>query len=317
MAPRVPNIDDALLWAHDPNATEQQLYVAADTLVSWGQLDLADQIIEKLRANPAYGRGLNRLSAASRQLRRSGVLDDLAAFSAEGGEVIDGRHEAFTARYDGETRKAIIVFTGIDPRFWLSLMMLHLFLKRLNTHIIYLTDLRQLIFFDGLETVARGYDGLRDALRGTLDNLGADEVHVMANSAGGFAGLRYAIDLQAKSFLGMSIRTDLSVDSRIPVGGFFKRQGLRDVAPHMLIDLKPELIKSRYPERVVLYSGDGNPVDRPHALHLADLPRVEVNLLPDHVQHDVMAGLLARGQLEDVLRDFVYGAGPSTAGNAP
>ena len=33
---------------------------------------------------------------------------------------------------------------------------------------------------------------------------------IMANSAGGFSGLRYAIDLHAISFLGTSIRTDLS-----------------------------------------------------------------------------------------------------------
>ena len=119
-------------------------------------------------------------------------------------------HEAFTARHEAGSRKVIIVFTGLDPRFWLSLMVLHGFLKRLDTHIIYLNDLRQLIFFDGLETVAKGYGRLLDALLKTVNGLGAEEIHVMGNSAGGFTALRYAADLHAKTFLGTSIRSDLS-----------------------------------------------------------------------------------------------------------
>ncbi len=309
MANQPSSLENALRWASDPSATDRQLYLAADTLISWGKLDLADEVIERLRgtSDPRSAGSLNRLVAASRQLRRSGVLTDLAAMTESGAPLIDGQHEAYTARFAGETRKAIVVFTGVDPRVWLSLMMLHLFLKRLNTHVIYLTDLRRLIFFDGLATVARGYDGLLQALRQTLAELGADEVHVMANSAGGFAGLRYAIDLQAKSFLGLSIRTDLSPNSPIPVGRFFHRPELSELAPQMHIDLKPLLARSPWPERVILYAGDSNPVDRPHALHVASLPNVELTLLPNHIEHDVISALLARGDLETVLRDFVYG----------
>lgn len=303
---KLPTFEDALRWADDPDTPDHRLFVAADTLMSWGQVDRADVLIERLQGSAAAGPRLNRLMAASRQLRRSGVLTDLAAMSSDT-EVIDGRHEAYTARFDGETRKVILVFTGVDPRFWLSLMMLHLFLKRLNTHVIYLTDMRRLIFFDGLATVARGYDGLLEALREAIDELGAEDVHIMANSAGGFAGLRYAMDLQAKSFLGMSIRTDLSTNSEIPVGSFFQRPELRQVAPHMLVDLKPMLRESRWPERVILYSGDENPIDRPHALHLADLPNVDVTLMPDQSDHDVTSRLVAQGEFENVLRDFVYG----------
>jgi hypothetical protein len=310
-----PTLEDALRWAGDPAATDQQALLAADVLISFGQVERADALIAQLQSRPAVAGRLNRLVAASRQLRRSGVLTDLKAMTDAGAPVMDGRHEAYTARYDGETRKAIIVFTGIDPRIWLSLMMLHMFLKRLDTHIIYLTDHRQLIFIDGLETVAPGYDGLRDALAATLDDLGADEVHVLANSAGGFVGLRCAMELKARSFLGLSIRTDLSENSPIPVGEFFRRPYLRRAAPHMMVDLKPMLRASPWPERVILYSGDGNPVDRPHAEHLADLPNVEVNLLPNHVQHDVVSALLIRGDFEAVLRDFVDG--PPGTGTAP
>ncbi|WP_421726227.1 hypothetical protein [Bauldia sp.] len=304
---KLPTLDDALRWAEDPEATDRRRYIAADVLISWGMIDRAEPLLERLSQNPQLTGRLKRLRAAARQLRRSGVLNDLAAMTDAGSELIDGRHEAYTARYDGDSNKVIVVFTGADPRFWLSLMMLHMFLKRLNTHVIYLTDLRRLIFFDGLATVARGYDGLLEALRTAIDGLGANDIHVMANSAGGFAGLRYAMDLQAKSFLGMSIRTDLSIGSPVPVGSFFQRPELRQIAPHMLVDLKPMLQESGWPERIKLYAGDANPVDRPHAMHIADLPNVDVTLLAGQSEHDVTSRLLAQGEFEDVLRDFVYG----------
>src|SRR6202035_1001974 len=109
---------------------------------------------------------------ASRQLRRSGILAEVTALD-QSGIRLDGRHEAYTARCKEGSDKVIIVFTGLGPRFWLSLMVLHGFLKRLRTHVIYLTDLRNLIFFDGLETVAKGYDGLYEALAETVRSLGA------------------------------------------------------------------------------------------------------------------------------------------------
>ncbi len=306
-----PTLADALRWANDPAATDGEKLIAADVLISFGNLDIADALVERLARRPEFAGRLNRLRAASRQLRRSGILTDLKAMTDSGADIMDGRHEAYTARYDGETRKAIIVFTGVDPRIWLSLMMLHMFLKRLNTHVIYLTDHRRLMFLDGLETVAPGYEGLREALKATLADLGADEVHVLANSAGGFTGLRCAIELEAKSFLGLSIRTDLSEGSPIPVGDFFKRPILREVAPHLMVDLKPLLRASPWPERIVLYSGDTNPIDRPHAEHIADLPNVELNFLPNHIQHDIVSALLIRGDLEEVLRDFVEGPRPA------
>jgi pimeloyl-ACP methyl ester carboxylesterase len=312
-----PTLADALTWANDPAASDHQKLIAIDVLISFGNVDLADALIARLQGRPELAGRLNRLIAASRQLRRSGVLDDLRSMTDAGADIMDGRYEAYTARYEGETRKAIVVFTGIDPRIWLSLMMLHMFLKRLNTHVIYLTDHRQLIFIDGLETVAQGYEGLRDALARTLDDLGVEELHVMANSAGGFVGLRAAAELKAKSFLGMSIRTDLSENSPIPVGDFFKRPELRAAAPHLMVDLKPLLRASPWPERIILYSGDGNPIDRPHAEHLADLPNATVNLLPNHALHDVVSALLIRGDLEAVLRDFVYGGAAAPGGAGP
>ena len=300
---KLPTIEDALSVANQADPTDVEAYNAADVLVSWGYLDLADRLLDRLRPHQKYAGPVNRLTAASRQLRRSGILEEVTALDRSGVRI-DGRHEAYTARHQEGSDKVIIVFTGLGPRFWLSLMVLHGFLKRLNTHIIYLTDLRHLIFFDGLETIAKGYHGLYDALAETVRSLGARDVHFMGNSAGGFVALRYAIDLRAKSFLGASIRTDLSPTSQLPIARFFDGAPL-DAFPHMKIDLKPLLAASRWPERVILYCGEDNPVDLPHAMHLAGLPNVEVTMLGGYMNHDVIAGLLGRGLFETVLQHFL------------
>src|SRR6476661_3655114 len=143
---KLPTVEDALFVASMADPSEAEACRAADTLVSWGYLDLADRLLDRLRPHQQYAVQVRRISAASRQLRRSGIMEELTALS-ESGVRIDGRHEAFTARHKDGSSKVIIVFTGFDPRFWLSLMVLHAFLKRLNTHVIYLSDLRQLMFF--------------------------------------------------------------------------------------------------------------------------------------------------------------------------
>jgi pimeloyl-ACP methyl ester carboxylesterase len=300
---QLPTIEYALAIAQKSEPTDREAIIAADTLVSWGHLGLAERLLERLRPHSEYASQVNRLTAAARQIRRSGVLDDLKGMS-ESGIAINGQHEAFTARHEGGSRKVIIVFTGLDPRFWLSLMVLHGFLKRLGTHIVYLNDLRQLIFFDGLETVAKGYGRLLDALLKTVNALGADEIHVMGNSAGGFTALRYAADLHAKTFLGTSIRSDLSSGSSLPMGDFFRNPAL-EAYPQMKIDLKPLLAYNAWPERIMLFCGEDNPVDLPHAMHLADLPNVELTMLAGYGYHDVISGLLGRGMFEDVLKRFI------------
>jgi hypothetical protein len=127
----------------------------------------------------------------------------------------------------------------------------------------------------------------------------------LAISAGGFAGLRYAMDLQAKSFLGMSIRSDFSEKSLSKMDPFFRREELRRAAPRMFLDLKPLLARSSWPERIILYCGEKNSGDRFHAQRLADLKNVEVTMVEKLTSHNVISALLANGTFERVLSDFI------------
>src|SRR5262249_61929109 len=113
-------------------------------------------------------------------------------------------------------------------------------------------------------------------------------------------------DLHAKSFLGTSIRTDLSPGTTLPVSRFFRSPALEPFAAEMAVDLKPLLSYNAWPERIMLFCGEDNPADLPHTMHLADLPNVEVTTLAGYDNHDVISGLLARGLFEDELKRFIH-----------
>jgi hypothetical protein len=310
-------VKEALKIARDPASTDRQLLKAAELLVSFGELDEADRLLDRLRRETANQREINKLVAASAALRRSGVLADLQVLGRGGGDVLRDRHEALTARRHAGSKRLIIVFTGLAPRFWLSLMLLHAFLKKFDAHVMYLSDFRRLMFLDGVETVGKGYDVTLHRLKEAVSDMAVQDIHVMGNSAGGFASLRYAIDLGAESYLGMSIRTDLSPGTKLPLGDFFKRPVVRETAPHMLVDLKPLLAASPHPKRIILFCGDGNLIDRAHVEHVADLPNVEVAMLENYGAHDVVPGILAIGKFEEVLHRFVYATPFAAAGVRP
>ena len=62
---QVPTIEYALLIAEKSDPTDREAMIAADTLVSWGHLGLAERLLERLRPRPEYATQVNRLTAAA------------------------------------------------------------------------------------------------------------------------------------------------------------------------------------------------------------------------------------------------------------
>src|SRR5258708_7798367 len=97
---KLPTINDALAVANVAEPAPRDAFWAADLLVAWGHLDLADRLLERLSGEKELAVHVRRLTAASRQLRRSGIVDELTALN-QSGVRIDGHHEAYTARHQG------------------------------------------------------------------------------------------------------------------------------------------------------------------------------------------------------------------------
>ena len=76
------------------------------------------------------------------------------------------------------------------------------------------------MYVNGLRSLGAGYENLLNMLLQQIGTLGCSDVRIMTISAGGFVGLRAAIDLQANSFAGTGIKTTLSRDSVLPPDPF-------------------------------------------------------------------------------------------------
>lgn len=297
----------AIAAVHDPKATAEQIARAAESLVVWGCLDEADKGIERLGESGVQSARVARLAAASRQLRRSGVLQELSALTPK--TSLNKPFEVLVRRKDGASR-TIVVFTGVAKRFWISLNTLHVFLRKLDANVIYLNDQSASMFVNGLASVGPGYGNMLKVLREQLAALrgegpGDNSLHVLATSAGGFIGLRTAIDLRADSFAGMSIRTTLADDGQVLMTPF-ERYAIRQCRdPAMLVDLRPILTASAFPRRIQLYCGDSNPFDMSHAKHLGGIPRVDITYIDDYRAHDTVGELIARGTFGEMLTRFV------------
>jgi len=297
-----PHIDRAATVVADPAATDDAVLAAADALVRYGAIADAERALERLQRAGVHPRRVARLRAASRQMKRSGILSSFTVVGRPLSETLTRPHEAMLSRHKPGSDRAIVVFTGGARQFWMTLHVLHQYVGKLDAHVVYLSDHRGRMYLDGLTGHARGYPDMLAMLKQTVDDLGVSKTFMMATSAGGYVGLRAAADLGAESFLGLSIRTDLTGGQ--PLGVFEKRVIDRCQHKDMLMDLRPYLSGRPHPKRVHLYCGEANPLDAAHAAHLDGLPNVTVRYLPKYKLHDIVPELLSRGQFEDVLREF-------------
>jgi hypothetical protein len=300
--------------ADDPDAADDQLLRAAECLVVWGSLEEADRALERLRDRGAYPGPVARITAASRQLRRSGILNELQSLTPQ--KSLNKPYEVLIKKKPG-ARRTIIVFTGLVFHFWVSLNVLHVFLRRMNANVIYLSDHTACLYLNGLNSVGPGYESLLKMLREQLTSLGATDLYVLATSVGGFVGLRAAMDLQAQGFAGTSIwsKVEGTQDGR---GSIAISRAIENCRyPEMLVNLRELLEKSEYPRRILLYCGEHNETDKAQAENLRGIPRVEINYLEGYRPHDAISGLIGRGQFERMLHRLVMGDSAEAARSDP
>jgi hypothetical protein len=295
---------DALALIKQKNASPGDLEKAADNFIRWGALDEAEIAIARLERLPSFRGRAAALRAALRQLRKSGILSSFSPIGTSATTHLNRLHEANLARSEKVTDRLVVALTGGDRNFWMSLHLFHHFLSKFDVHVLYLHDYSGMMFLNGVESAAPGYEATLALIRRVAKDVEAGRTFVMGFSAGGFAGLRIAADLGAESFLGFGIRTDMSTGSTLPRADYdeYVREHCRD--PGMLIDLRPYLAARGSPGRIRLIAAQGAKYDVAHAEHLRGLPNVEIGYLTQYQHHNVMPGLLARGLLPDVLEGF-------------
>jgi hypothetical protein len=298
----------ALAVARDSGAPSSEQFKAAATLIAYGALETADPMLNRLEQNGVF---VGRLRALSGQLRRSGILSEYRPLGDT--SLLDAPPEILLRRADTGTDTLVVVFSGMEKRFYVSLQVLDRFLKPYGANVLYLADHSSCAYLNGLPGAAPGYSAMLDLIGRSAAMLQARRVFVLATSIGGFVGLRCAADLRAEAFLGLGIRTDFSLAARQSAGEMIRSLGKHCRDDAMLIDLRPYLAASQWPSKVHLIAGDSNESDAWQAERLRGLPRVELSFLNKYAEHDVVVGLVERGMFQDVLGGFMAGAPPGAA----
>lgn len=220
----------------------------------------------------------HRLSAKEHTVADGG-LDALLALNAEEGLALTGRD--VTAWRRPGAPDLVLIFGGLQslmgaapPAIPQTLLSDH------RVNVLSFSDPTRQLMLAGLPSLAADYKGTVKALRRLIEAWGIERVTVIAYSAGGYSGLRYALDLKVDRVLMMagSVVPPPRSDN-VLLADLLQRLG------HMLMDTRKEVEARGADIDITLAYGTASPEDVWQANHLAGLANVTLRPLAGVTTH--------------------------------
>src|SRR5258708_7786464 len=291
-----------------------QLLDACHELVRHGMIHEVMPALTMLARADVVAQDAKRLLATCNHLRRTGLLaeavplretldflrlprDTMADAAEPDGALVRSREGAETV---------LLVFTAPGGNFWISLDLLHQFLRPFPWHIVYLRDERACFHLAGLNGLGRDYAGTIEGLRQLTERLGARTIHCMGGSSGGYPALRFGLDLGARSVMVFSAPTTLVEADWYEIYRPLLRP-LQAAAPHMASDLMPLYAAAAHRPRAILCYGGQHEIDRDQAVRMQNIPDVELLEIENYERHDTLS-YFAVGRKFDQIFERLTGA---------
>jgi tetratricopeptide (TPR) repeat protein len=179
-------------------------------------------------------------------------------------------------------QRAILVFTGGNDAVSMPLAIFDRYLATLPLTIIYLKDFKRLRYLLGIHSLGEDYPGTLAALRSMLNRLGVKRMSTIGNCEGGFAAIRYGVELGADRILTFGAPTFSPDDSltKIEQARNFMRNRLAAKVPGDMIDLKPFLEARQYNPQLDFFYEEADPRDCAHAMHISGLSGIKLHPQP-------------------------------------
>jgi tetratricopeptide (TPR) repeat protein len=192
--------------------------------------------------------------------------------------VADPARDILLAESPG-AETAVLVFTAKDDAVSLPLPMFDRYLAALGLTAVYLKDFKRLRFLHGIQSLSENYAGTLAALAGVLSRLGVKRLCTIGSCDGGFAAIRYGVELCSDRILAFGATT---YSPRVPLtrieqGGNFMRNRLAANVSGDMIDLKPFLEGRSYGAQIELFYIEEDLRERSHALHLSGLRGISLH----------------------------------------
>jgi tetratricopeptide (TPR) repeat protein len=203
---------------------------------------------------------------------------------------------------------AVLVFTGGNDAISMPLLIFDRYLATLNLSAFYLKDSKRLRYLLGIESLSADYQGTLSALRDMLSRLGVKRLCTIGNCEGGFAAIRYGVELGADCIVTFGAPTYSPDDelTKIEQARNFMRNRLAAKVPADMIDLKPFLATRGSKAQIEFFYENEDPRDCAHASHLSGLAGVTLHPQPG-LNHSMLRRLALshedfRGMLGKLLR---------------
>jgi pimeloyl-ACP methyl ester carboxylesterase/predicted nucleic acid-binding Zn-ribbon protein len=276
-----------------------------DLAILEGRIGEVVEILKSVRHYPEHRSVAVRGLRVCDILSKSGLLRDLDwspdADSTNGPAV---RQPIRFSPASG-SRKVLLAFLGVGHRFWTQIAALHPFFKPNDVHVLYLRDTKlssYMLGIDGLgSSHAEAVSGLRDLCH-TLAG-GEAEIFCYGTSMGGFAALRYGLDLAARRVLAIDAMTTLAEESGDLAGEDIRV--LNERLGKLAVDLKPLYLQRVVIPEVSLYYAKSHGRDCAHAERFADVPKARIIGVQDGAAHKTLAQLAVSERLPEILAEFL------------
>jgi tetratricopeptide (TPR) repeat protein len=192
----------------------------------------------------------------------------------------------------------VLVFTGGSDSVSMPLAVFDRFLAARGVTAIYLKDFRRLMYLNGVASFGDDFQTSIRALQQLQQRLGAARLYTIGDSAGGFAAIRYGVELDAVCALSFGGDTHWA-----PGRGEFAlfANHLRSYFAAEAMDLRPFVAARNGCGRIRLVYGENEKRDKLHADHLSDLNRVELCPVAGRSDHNILCWLAMNDGLAELL----------------
>lgn len=197
--------------------------------------------------------------------------------------------------------QAIFLFPGGGDAFWIAMRTLHGFLRHLGRHLVFLMDESRTIY---LPPSADESHALANQLREIAASLGATQIYCAGPSFGGYAALRFGLELGAKAVLGFGAITD----PRRHKLDHFQRQFLERIRrdqPDLVIDAAELYLNAEVRPLVTLIYGAEHKVDVTDAQRMRHVPGVTLMPIAGYGDHSIMRWLIANKRLVPLFQEML------------
>lgn len=307
--------DDYLAYARSiahPHSDPEERLAACRHFLCFGMVGEAVDMLGTLMDEPSLRAEVSAVMEHVRGIRRLGAPTAvrLPDMRAEDGAPDDRGYWVVPAGSD----TTLIAFCGRAQRLGMSIYFMHSLLGRLKVNVIYLFDWADSYYFAGVNGLGAGIGPTVERLGTLCAELGSRRVLCIGQSAGGYAAIRYGVELDADGVIAFS-------PVILPVMGERTRKRIAAACGLELsaeeADLRPLIAGARRPPHVEVVYGLENTGDAASARHIADLPQVIEHPLPGVTSHATIQEAVVADTFLPMLERFAAASGPGRWRKAP